>query len=123
MLQNKIGMIPVHLNIDFELWRPLDLRKYYQENNIKVYVSEKDETNKNAIIERFHRTLARFLMKYRLENNDDDWPRYLPNVIDGSNDKVHRTTGFRSNNLYLGKVTLHYDPVSTFNYLAAKNPT
>jgi len=93
MFEEKMKIIPRHLNVDQELWNNKPLRDYYTQHDIKVYPSERGEINKNAIIERFHRTLAHYLMQYRLENNDENWPSYLGIVIDFYNNHINRGVG------------------------------
>jgi hypothetical protein len=83
-----------HLNVDQELWNTRALQQYYKDNDIKVYPSERGEINKNAVIERFHRTLAKYLMEYRLEHNDENWPNYLDKVINYYNNRVNRGVGY-----------------------------
>jgi hypothetical protein len=69
--------------------------RYAQAIPLKTkHPSERGEINKNAVIERFHRTLAKYLMEYRLEHNDENWPNYLDKVINYYNNRVNRGVGY-----------------------------
>jgi len=115
IIEDLMKTIPVHLNVDDELSSITKLQEYYTRNGIKVYTSASGEPNKNAIVERFHRTLSNFLMEYRLASDNEDWPSYLPLVLDYYNNKhIHHTTHNKPSDLYFGNKILDYDPVSRF---------
>jgi transposase InsO family protein len=56
---------PANLNVDIgnEFIYSL-FKKYCEDNNIEVWFSNPEQDNKNAIIERFHRTLRNMILKY-----------------------------------------------------------
>jgi transposase InsO family protein len=41
-------------------------RKYCEDNNIILWYSNKEQDKKNAIIERFHRTLRNYILRYEV---------------------------------------------------------
>ena len=75
------------------------LRNKHQKE-IDLYFSEPDEINKNAIIERFNRTLAESIQKWRDSDEVNDavavsnskyWYDILDLLVDNYNNTVHRT--------------------------------
>ena len=82
--------VPENINCDLQFNAHLFL-DYCEENNIAVHFSDKEERNKNAIIERFHRTLARMLQRWRQATNEHDWYRVLPDIVAKYNNQYHRT--------------------------------
>lgn len=75
---------------------------FCKQHNITVYFSEPNEINKNAIIERFNRTLAKTLQKWRNSEisyaskglnitNSNQWYKILPRIIRNYNNTYHRT--------------------------------
>jgi len=121
MFKEKMGKIPKHLNVDQELWKNNQLQTIYKDKDIKVYPSVKGEVNKNAIIERFHRTLAKYLMQYRIEMDDENWPSYLDKVLDYYNNKVNRGTGYTPIQLYTGQIPNYY-PITKYIKMKAALP-
>lgn len=81
---------PKNMNCDNQ-FNTININKYFEENKIITYFNQPDEVNKNAIVERFNRTLARMLQIYRVTNENYDWPSYLSKVIDQYNNSFHRT--------------------------------
>ena len=59
--------------------------------DIEFYFSEANELIKNSIVERYNRTLAGFLQKYRVASGSYDWPSYLPDIVFNSNHIYHST--------------------------------
>jgi hypothetical protein len=60
---------PKNLNVDLGsefIYKPFV--NYCKENNIKIWYSNPEQANKNAIIERFHRTLRNIILKYTVVN-------------------------------------------------------
>ena len=54
-------------------------------------------------VERMHRTIGPLLKAVLAENNDhDNWPRYLPEILIGYNTSVHSVTGFTPQRLQTG---------------------
>jgi hypothetical protein len=64
--------------------------EYCYVNDITLYYSNPDQDNKNAIIERFHRTLRNLMLKYTVAN-DKGYINALPNLIKNYNTTFHNT--------------------------------
>ena len=69
--------------------------------NISLYFSDPDETNKNVLVERFNRTLAESIQKWRDADESHDavadsdstyWYQILDAIVDNYNNTVHSTT-------------------------------
>ena len=83
--------IPKNLNIDEGaefLYTPF--RKYCDEHDITLYVSNPEQENKNSIIERFHRTLRALILKYEIVNNTS-YIQDLQKLIQNYNTAYHST--------------------------------
>lgn len=59
--------------------------------NVKMNFSNPYEINKNAIVERFNRTLRDLLRKYRIIYKNYNWPKYIDNVVNIYNQTYHKT--------------------------------
>ena len=59
-------------------------------NNIKIWYSNPEQDNKNAIIERFHRTLRNYILKYEVANGKE-YITELDDIIDNYNNTFHNT--------------------------------
>jgi len=68
--------------------------------NVKLSFSDPHEINKNAIVERFNRTLRDLLKKYRLLYKNYNWPTYINDLIDIYNNTFHKTIGDTPNNIW-----------------------
>jgi hypothetical protein len=86
----QVMTIPKEINCDNEFNKP-EFKRFAAQNNIKMNYSYVDEINKNAIVERWNRTLAGMLNKVRVATQKYDWNRYLPDVVDTYNNTYHRT--------------------------------
>lgn len=64
--------------------------KYCKENDITLWYSNPEQDNKNAIIERFHRTLRNLILKYTVANGKG-YIDVLPNLIKNYNSTYHKT--------------------------------
>lgn len=82
--------IPRSMNMDNE-FNTKSLNKYFEDNNIKTFFSQPHEINKNAIVERFNRTLAGMLQKWREGSGELDWYKVLSDIIENYNTTYHRT--------------------------------
>jgi hypothetical protein len=94
---------PKNVNCDNEFNNryAIDFFKKYGVKN--VYFSLPYEKTHNAIVERFHRTLAGILLKLRNRFNSDDWPNFLLNkAIEFYNTKEHRTIQASPMDVFLG---------------------
>ena len=56
-----------------------------------MHYSQPNEINKNAIVERFNRTLAELLQKWRIATGKYDWYKVLPDIVDNYNNTFHGT--------------------------------
>jgi hypothetical protein len=83
-------MIPNNINCDNE-FNKNEFNKWCKDNKITTYFSDPEEINKNAIVERFNRTLALRFQRWRLSSGLTDWTKVLDDVVEGYNNSVHRT--------------------------------
>lgn len=86
---NEMGK-PENINCDLEFNNKL-IKKYAEDNNIKFYFSEANDVVKNGIVERFNRTLANLLQKYRIASGKYDWYNYLVDIVYNYNHTYHST--------------------------------
>ena len=93
--------MPKNINTDNE-YDTIEFNKWANTNDITVWFSDPDEINKNAIIERFHRTLALMIQRYRLSEKKNDWHKVLKSLIDNYNHTKHRTTKHNPYDIYHG---------------------
>jgi len=82
--------IPNNINSDNE-FNKKKFNQLAQENDITMYYSQPNEINKNAIVERFNRTLAELLQKWRIATGKYDWYKVLPDIVDNYNNTFHGT--------------------------------
>ena len=82
---------PVNLNCDNE-FKTREFLKYCTDNNIKLWFSNPDEiTGKNAIIERFWKTLAEKIRDYTINTSDRNWVKNLNKIVMNYN-YIHHST-------------------------------
>jgi len=81
---------PENINADQE-FNTHEFNEFCSKHNIKTWFSTPNEPNKNAIVERFNKTLAGMLGRVRLATKRHDWYNYLPEIIDNYNNTIHRT--------------------------------
>lgn len=82
--------IPRNINADNE-FNTKPLNKLFDELNITCHFSEVGEINKNAIVERFNRTLALLFNKWREATGKKKWYKVLNDVVYNYNHSYHRT--------------------------------
>lgn len=82
---------PRFINSDNEFAKST-MQEYCKKHNIQLRLSEPEEINKNAIVERFNRTLREKIHKYRFTSGDINWPSYLQQIVEGYNTTLHSTT-------------------------------
>ena len=85
----EIG-IPQAINCDQE-FNKATLNAYFDDNDITTYYSQPDEVNKNAIVERFNRTLCNLINKWRISTGRYDWNKILSDIVNNYNTTYHRT--------------------------------
>jgi hypothetical protein len=95
---------PTYINADQEFNTKVCL-EFFKESGVKhVFFSQPYETNKNAIVKRFHRTLVGLLMKLRYITKSVDWPNdLLLKAIEIYNTKVHSTIQAIPMEVFLGE--------------------
>jgi len=75
----------------------------------KVYFSQPYDRTHNAIVERFHRTLAGLLLKWMVLMKTQDWPSLLPDVVAKYNTSYHSRIQARPVDVFLGVDINHQD--------------
>lgn len=81
---------PEVVNCDNEFNVP-EFISYMKEVGARVYFSDPDEINKNAIVERFNGTIAKLLQRWRVGSGRYDWPKVLPELVANYNSTYHKT--------------------------------
>jgi hypothetical protein len=81
---------PKNLNCDNE-FNKASFIEMMEKHDVTLYFSQPGEINKNAIVERFNRTLAGMLQKYRTAKKKYDWNNWLPAIIKNYNQSYHKT--------------------------------
>ena len=79
----------------------IPFKRYCDDNNIIVWYSNPEESNKNAIIERFHRTLRNMILKYTVANGKS-YINILPQLIMNYNTSYHITIDAIPNEIWNG---------------------
>ena len=82
--------IPKAINADNE-FNKSTFNTYFNNNDIVCYFSQPGEVNKNAIVERFNRTLTGLINKWRLATGRYDWNKILNDIVNNYNKTYHRT--------------------------------
>ena len=102
--------IPGAINCDNE-FNTYFFNECATENNIKLYFSEPNDLDKNAIVERVNRTIAQLLQKWRTATNRRVWYKILPDVVENYNNTFHRTIKATPSDVFHGKEQNHQDLV------------
>jgi transposase InsO family protein len=99
----QLNGIPKNINVD-KGSEFIDNKfiKYCDDNDIKVWFSSPNQDNKNAIIERFHRTLRNLILKYKMASNKP-YIKILPQLIENYNTSFHKTVQNYPSKIWLGK--------------------
>jgi hypothetical protein len=93
----------VNLNCDEGsefIYKPF--QKYCEDNDIKIWMSDPEQEKKNAIIERWHRTLRNIILKYVLIKGKG-YIDVLPKIIKNYNNTEHRTIQAKPIDVWEGK--------------------
>ena len=101
----EMGM-PKTINADNE-FNKSTLNTYFNQNDIVCYFSQPDEVNKNAIVERFNRTLTGLINKWRLATGRYDWYKILIEIVNNYNNTYHRTIKTTPMKIKSGEDTNH----------------
>ena len=99
-----MGM-PKNINTDNE-FTSKQFKAYCEKNGIKLWLSYADEAvinSKNAIIERFWRTLANMIRNHTINTGDIKWPKFLDEVVDQYNHAYHSTIKASPASIFEGK--------------------
>ena len=105
---------PVHLNCDQEFYQSSKLKQFFDTEGVTLHVSDTDEINKNAIIERFHRTLSLLLKRWRDGTGKRNWHNILNSLVDNYNTSYHRTIKSEPEKVWSGKEENRQSPIHTF---------
>jgi len=98
------GRNPKDLNLDNEFTAKIFV-DYAEEQGTQLHYSEVGQFNKNAIVERFNRTLALMIEKYRFHTDNINWPSYLQDIVHNYNTTVHTTTKVTPEDVWLGRTS------------------
>jgi hypothetical protein len=82
--------VPQSINSDNEFNKKM-FNSYFIKNNITTYFSQPYEINKQAIVERFNRTICGLIQKWRLSTGLYNWHTILSDIVDNYNNTYHRT--------------------------------
>jgi hypothetical protein len=109
---NNMG-VPERLTADHEFEAGV-LVDYFQQNSVTVVFSDPKQINKNAIVERFHRTLRLLLSKWRQAQRalNRRWQLVLPYIIKNYNETFHRIIKAKPVDVWNGNDINHQD----YNY-------
>lgn len=105
---------PKNLNCDQEFVQSKVLKDYFEGQRIKLHVSDTDEINKNAIIERFHKTLALLMKRWRdASAKNRKWYSVLDEILKNYNTSYHRTIKTTPDKIWRGEDQNHQAPIYT----------
>lgn len=100
---DEMGGPPENINCDNE-FNTNKILEYFKEKRMIPHFSDPNEINKNAIVERFNRTIAGLIQKYRVATGDKQWYKVLPKLIKSYNNTYHRTIRETPNDVFNKKV-------------------
>jgi hypothetical protein len=89
-LGSKKILYPHNINFDNQFGAK-QIVEYFTKQGTKLWLSEPEQIHKNAIIERFFRTLALLFQRARTGTKNFDWPKALPDIIYNYNTTIHTT--------------------------------
>ena len=98
---NEIGY-PKNINCDNE-FNVKVINDFAKQHYITMHYSQAYEENKNAIVERFNRTLAQLLQNWRTATKQYDWYRVLPDIVNNYNNSFHSTIKSTPQKVFDGK--------------------
>lgn len=105
---------PKNVNSDQEFSKPLAIKEYFLNNDIVHHISDKDELNKQAIVERFNRTLALLLQRWRQGTGRTDWHNVLDDLVKNYNESYHRGIKAKPIDVWEGEDLNHQSPIYVF---------
>ena len=106
---DEVGMYPENINCDLEFNTDL-IQSFAKKHNIKFHFSEAYDIVKNAVVERWNRTIAGLLQKYRTATKKYAWNKYLPDIIYNYNHTFHKTIQAAPVDVFEGKEG-NYQPI------------
>jgi uncharacterized membrane protein YkoI len=99
----KVMGVPASINCDNE-FNTHAFSSLMGKNKITMWYSQPDEINKNAIVERFNRTLALLLQRWRVGTSSHNWPKILPSIIQNYNSTYHNTIHGKPVDVFSGQI-------------------
>jgi len=99
----RIGTIPKNINLDDGREFKGVFKKYLENNDVKMWVSDPTTSNKNAIAERFIRTMRNLIKKYFSYSGKFVWVKALPDLVYNYNNRQHSTLKAKPINIYEGR--------------------
>lgn len=105
---------PKNVNSDNEFLQSKSIQKYFSDEGIIHHVSDPDEINKQAIVERFNRTLALLLQRYREGTGKNNWSSVLDDLMNNYNSSYHRTIRGRPIDVWSGLSKNKQSPIYMF---------
>ena len=128
LFEKKFKKIPKNINVDnefnYKAWM-----EYMSQNNVKVWLSYADDIidSKNAIIERWHRTIREKVQAFELNTKRKDWPAYIGILVDAYNNQYHNTVKGAPSQIFKGieentqKVIVKQDKFKVGDLVRIKN--
>lgn len=104
---DEMGRWPKGVSADQEFNTPL-IKNLFREvhPDCQFWFSEPDQLHKNPIVERFHRTLAGRLQRWRQSQKNPGiakWTSVLPKILEAYNNSWHRTIHAKPIDVFQGK--------------------
>ena len=90
IIGKKKAQYPENINADQQFNKP-DFVNFFTKQGTKLWFSQPSQIHHQPIIERFWRTLALLIQRYRQGIKKFDWPNELPDVLENYNTTLHRT--------------------------------
>lgn len=81
-----------------------DFTEFCKDNKIEVWFSNPEQDNKNAIVERFHRTLRKLILRYVVASGKP-YIDEIPTLIYNYNSTYHKTVEAIPSDIWNGKAT------------------
>ena len=98
---DKIGY-PKDINCDNE-FNTTELLKFFKDNKIIPHFSDVGDIQKNAIVERFNKTLAGLIQRWRVATKLRTWYKVLPDLIENYNTTFHSTIKAKPLDVFEGR--------------------
>lgn len=110
------GKYPKDLNCDNEFIEG-HFTDFVKSKGTRIHYSDPTDYNKNAVVERFNRTIEGLLQKIRFSTDDIRWPSYLQDAIYNYNNSYHTTIKAEPENVWTGKEKSHQKITWLWNVL------